>query len=75
MGGDIHLKKSEEWCQLQNIEYDYFMKLETVDTDENLFIETIMGEKQYKMFHMNKVSNNSENGWATKNFTKVMSVL
>ena len=30
---DIHLKGSADWCQMNGMDYDYFMKLETVDTD------------------------------------------
>ena len=72
MARDIHLKKSADWCQMHVMDYDYFMKLETVDTDEKIFIENIMKEKQFKDFHLNKVSSNSQDGWAQNNFTKLM---
>ena len=74
MSKDIHLKKSADWCAMNVMDYDYFMKLETIDTDESIFIETILKEKQYKDYHLNKVSSNSEDGWAKNNFTKRMSV-
>ena len=69
---DNHLIPVSKQCHPCLIQYDYFFKLETGDSDQRFLVEKVFGEtgrnESRDIIHYNAGDHNSEDRWRNNNF-------
>ena len=73
---DRHLIPISAQCDPCSMDYDYILRLETGDSDQNFFLESLLREQTFEendgAVHANAKSNHSESGWRNNNFIATM---